>query len=89
MANTDFTALQKEMMYITALETGLREDCEKAIMGKLEEIFEIYKAYNPAGRYLHLSILIDEEGETFFSVNNDYVDEDQEKPLTAQEVHNE
>jgi len=36
-----------------------RKICEQKILDKMKEIHEIYKEYNPEGRYLTLSIVDD------------------------------
>lgn len=50
-----------------------RRDAETAILDKLEEIVEIYRAYNPDGEYLNLSYTRDDEADADrLHVSNDY-----------------
>ena len=60
-----------------------REECERAILAKMEEIAEIYHQYNPNGVYL--TMYIGGEDGKHLSVNNaGYQDgEDEDMPLSA------
>lgn len=58
-----------------------REECEKAILAKIEEIAEIYHQYNPDGKYLDMCMNGDDG--THMSVNNAYFGEDRTAPLSA------
>lgn len=48
-----------------------RQECEKKILEKLEEIVDIYHEYHPSGRYLNLDYMSDEDGD-FYGFNNRY-----------------
>ena len=53
-----------------------RKECERAIVKKLREIWDIYQLYFPGGKYLGLQVSTDHA-----SVCDAYWEEDKEKPL--------
>lgn len=55
-----------------------RTECEAAILRKMQEIDEIYKAYNPDGDYLSMSVI-----KGYYNVNNSYQEQDMGMPLAA------
>lgn len=61
-----------------------RKECEKLLMKKLKEMQEIYKRYNPEGKYLAVCI-----NEDFLSINNAYFAEDAAKPIDVSIFKNE
>ena len=46
-----------------------RQECEAAILGKMQEIVDIYHQYNPNGKYLNLTYL-DDENDGYIMCNN-------------------
>lgn len=54
-----------------------REDTEKAISEKVEELWEIYKEYNPQGYNLSLTVTND-----LILFNNVYWADDKNNPIT-------
>lgn len=64
------------------MERLSREEAEKQIAKKLEEIINIYHEYNSEGKYLSLAYIGGEEEVYFF--NNEHYEggKDADKPLT-------
>lgn len=58
-----------------------RQECEKKILEKLEEIVAIYHEYNQEGDYLYLSYMKDDDGVDKISFNNSYWEDDKENPI--------
>lgn len=54
-----------------------RKECEDIIIGMMQLIRDVYRAYNPDGNYLSLSITEN------ISVNNSYYDVDKDKPINV------
>lgn len=52
-----------------------RQEIEQNIIKKMNEIWDLYKKYNPDGTYLTL-LFSQDESETTFSANNAYWAED-------------
>ena len=79
------TFTERDLLESKVLKTNDREDLEKYILTNMKAIFEAYRAYNPNGTYLIMSIIGHEESEEglYFSVRNDYTSEDKEIPLNA------
>ena len=46
-----------------------RQECEAAILGKMQEIVDIYHGYHPDGKYLSLTYL-DDNGDGYIQFNN-------------------
>lgn len=46
-----------------------RQECEKIILEKLEEIVAIYHEYNQEGNYLSLTYLRDDDGFSYIARN--------------------
>lgn len=57
-------------------EKMTRDECELAITERFKEIVEIYKAYNPDGRYLTMFFM-----DGHISFNNEDWDADKENPI--------
>lgn len=62
-----------------------RSECEKIIIRKLQEIYDVYHRYNPDGNYLGMSIVIDGHYK-MISVHNEYFDNDKEHPINSTEI---
>ena len=59
-----------------------RAECEKILSGLLKEMVNVYKVYNPEGRYLIASFSASaESGEAYFNVNNSYFKKDEGIPI--------
>lgn len=71
-----------------AVTLNERKSCEKQIQEKMEEIWEIYKAYNPRGQYLTMDIISYDRADhedVHYYVNNEYwpTGGDMDKPINA------
>lgn len=55
-----------------------RAEMEKLIVAKVQEIYRLYREYNPNGDMLSMSASGD-----FICVNNQYWKEDKERPIDA------
>lgn len=77
---TDRDLLERKVM-----ESKSREDLEKYLIAGLEAMFKVYRAYNPNGTYLSLTVIGNEESEEglYYSAKNDYTNEDFDKPLNT------
>jgi len=58
-----------------------REKVESIITEHLKAVWEIYKSYNPSGKYLSIAIT---DGKYLFC-NNSYWDDDKETPIHFEE----
>lgn len=49
-----------------------RHDTEEKILDLLEEIMNVYREYNPEGKYLTMTFSVGEGNQPYVSVNNAY-----------------
>lgn len=66
-----------------------KEECEKKLVNKIKEMWDIYKEYNPEGDFINVYI-----SNGILTINNRYYGADGNKPIDywdhlAEEVHGE